>query len=109
MSFHKMHSIGEIHASIDENPMVLLYITSQDCGVCQALKPMILDALEKTNKAIFPVTASINDLPALSGAFMAFSAPVLILYDHGREVLREAGILNVSELAGKMCRQLGDV
>lgn len=109
MSFHTMQTLEQIQASIDENPLVLLYITSHDCGVCHALKPMILATLEKVDADIFPVTASINDMPALSGAYMAFSAPVLILYDHGKEVLREAGILNVSGLADRMRRQLGDV
>lgn len=106
MIFQELHSIEEIHAHIDAHPLALLYITSNDCGMCQALKPLVITSLETLDAPISPITASINELPALSGEFMAFSAPVLLFYDHGKELLREAGIIYVGGLASRIRRQL---
>ena len=106
MTFIEVHSLQEVEAQIAAHGRVLLYFTSNDCGMCHALKPMVLRALEEAAPDAVAVTASINEVPALAGRFMAFSAPVMLLYDEGQERMREAGILDLGGLRDRFRRHL---
>ncbi|WP_245830926.1 thioredoxin family protein [Sediminibacillus massiliensis] len=47
-------------------------------------------------------TVNVEEVPEAAGYFMAFTAPVLLLYNNGKEILREARFVPMDSFAEKV-------
>ena len=95
-------------AEIGNYSSILILITTGRCSVCvaldQRLKPWIQDR--------FPELAyrkiKLEDFPLLRGELMVFSAPVLLLFQNGKEVFRKAGIFSLEQTFEEInCSMIG--
>jgi len=93
-------------AEIDNYSSILILISTGRCSVCvaldQRLKPWIQDR--------FPELAyrkiKLEDFPLLRGELMVFSAPVLLLFQNGKEVFRKAGIFSLEQTFEEINRSM---
>lgn len=98
---HHFHSIEEINQFITNHPFAFLYISKTNCSVCHALLPKVKEIIENYPK-IQSAYINIDDIPSLAGHLSIFTAPVLILYVDGKEILREARFVHLDEFQKKV-------
>lgn len=89
--------MSEVNAHLKAHPISLIFVKMANCGVCDA-------TLEKTIQllASYPEVkgriVSIEQTPELSGEFLVFAAPTILLFFEGKEVHRQSRIVVFGEL-----------
>lgn len=102
-SFQKLSSMEEIESFIEENELAFLYVTRPNCSVCHGLKPQIEAILDNYPK-IYCATVDASEIPEVAGRFEIFTVPVLLLFVHGKEYIREARIVHTEKFEEKVSR-----
>lgn len=96
-------SLEEIKSFIQDHQLVLFYISQENCSVCHSLLPQVEQVLED-----FPTVQSIRvdalDVPEVAGEFNVFTAPVVIVFADGKEMLRKARFVPIGELTSQISR-----
>lgn len=82
----------------------LFYFTGKDCGVCQVLKPKLLEAVQRDFSNVEIRVVDIVEEQELTGQHMVFTLPVVILKFHGREVMRFARSFSVYQVLDELKR-----
>lgn len=83
----------------------LLYFTGKDCGVCQVLKPKLLNAVERNFPDVKVCVVDVADNPTKAGQHMVFTLPVVILKLNDVEVERFARSFSVHQVLSRLERQ----
>ena len=71
----------------EEKPFIL-YFSSEDCNICQAVFPKLMNLVE-----LYPIkVAKINiDVQIeIAGQSLVFTVPTVLIFYEGREILRES-------------------
>lgn len=93
-----MQKIENINNMIQENSAVMLYFSAPTCGVCHALKPKLLAALN-TNYPLFKVeSVDISIDEEIAPHFGVYAIPTLIIFLEGKEFLRKSRNMSVDEV-----------
>jgi len=98
-----INSIIELNELKARNQMMLAYFGSNSCVVCRDLIPKLETILEKYPD-VAAVCVEAQNSPELAASYHVFSAPVIILLIQGKETVREAGIISLSDLEQKLSR-----
>ena len=85
-----------------DNPLVLVYFSSEKCNVCNALKPKIESLVHKQFPSIKLVEIPTQKSPELVGIFRMFVVPSVLLFVEGREYLREVRNVSTIDLTQKI-------
>ena len=95
--------IEKLEEKITDNRLQAVFLTAKNCSVCTVDKPIV----EKiATKYEFPTyIAEADKSPEIIGQLNAFSAPTIILYYEGKEIHRQAKIINFQEIE-KRVRQV---
>ncbi|MCH1624400.1 thioredoxin family protein [Ferdinandcohnia quinoae] len=100
-TFEELHTIDAVDSFISSNPLSFIYISHTDCSVCHALLPQVEKLMEK-----FPEIqlAHINSsvVEEIAERFIVFSVPALLLFIDGKEYLREARIVHMSQFEQRL-------
>ncbi|MGE7980533.1 thioredoxin family protein [Psychrobacillus sp. NPDC093200] len=100
-TFEELHTIEAVDSFISSNPLSFIYISHTDCSVCHALLPQVKKLMEN-----FPEIqlAHINSakVEEIAERFIVFSVPALLLFIDGKEYLREARIVHMSQFEEKL-------
>lgn len=96
-------SLDMILDEIRQNKLIMLSFSTENCGVCMAIKPRLAHILKPydTVKNIYIKTES---LPNASGEFMVFTVPTIIMFAGGKEVHRESRIIDFKRLEFELVR-----
>lgn len=99
-----MQNIEDIKKTINENLAVMLYFSAPTCNVCHALKPKLLEAIEKNFKEfeIISVDTSLNQ--EIAAHFSVFAIPTVLVFLGGREFLRKSRHMSVDEVVREIKR-----
>ena len=96
-------SVVEVNKDNFENEVlnsttkVLVDFNADWCGPCKMLKPIIDElAEEKTDLKI--VSINIDDEDELTEDYSVFSIPCLVLFDKGKELKRNVGLMSKDDL-----------
>lgn len=81
----------------------LIYISKDNCSVCQHLLPKIKDMVSNY-KLIELKDINIEKHPEIIQEYSIYSAPAVILKYDGHEIIREAGIISIDNLKDKIER-----
>lgn len=92
----KLTTLETVKQKIQDHDLCLFYMTAPDCGVCHADQPRVEALAGQYGLATYQV--DIMDLPEARGFFMAFTSPVVALYYQGKEIHRQARIINFKGL-----------
>ena len=99
-----MQTIKNIQNTIKENLAVMVYFSSPTCNVCHALKPKLLEALEK-NFAEFKVeSVDISLQEDIAPYFGVFSIPTVLVFLDAKEFLRKSRHMSVDEVIKEIKR-----
>ncbi len=98
---NELFSIEEIEHFVNNHHLAFLYISKTHCGVCHVLLPKVQKIMEKFPK-IQMAFVNVDNVPNIAGHLSIFTAPVLILYVDGKEVLREARFVHVEQFKKKV-------
>lgn len=91
--FTKMTTLAETQATIEEEPLVFLYIGQPNCSVCHSLKPQI-ESLLAPYEDVKLIELDALEVPEVAESFDVLTVPVLLLFVEGREYLRKARIVH---------------
>lgn len=97
----KIKNMEEIKEFISNNQMSLLFIKTVQCGVCDAVLAQSEDVLERFPK-IHSILVSLEETPQVSGEYLVFTAPTLIMFLKGKEMFRESRFVVFSEFERKL-------
>ncbi len=99
-----VNSIDEMQEIIVSEEAVLFYISTDNCGVCEVLKPKIEELFrENFNKfSLYEVNSS--QAPEIAAQMSIFTVPTLLLFINGQEFLRESRSINFNQLREKVSR-----
>lgn len=86
----------------------LVYFTGKTCGVCQVLKPKLLEAVRENFKEVHIRVVDVEEEPELAGQAMVFTLPVVILKKDDREIFRFARSFAVYQVLEKLQQLSGE-
>lgn len=93
----KITNQSELESIIQEQSLCVLFIKTEDCGVCDVV-------LDKTNTLLtkYPQVEArlvyMHENPDISSAYLIFSAPTILLFAEGKEVYRASRFVQMAEL-----------
>ncbi|MFZ9029239.1 MAG: thioredoxin family protein [Crocinitomicaceae bacterium] len=82
----------------------LLFFSAKSCGVCVALKPKLLEAIDKRFPNVVMKVIDAEDEPVIVGQSMVFRLPAVIINAKGKEIARFAGSFGVNEVLDRIDR-----
>lgn len=82
----------------------LFYFTGKNCGVCQVLKPKLIESVQFKYPNVTIEIVDVQEDPELAGQHMVFTLPVVILKLNGREVSRFARSFSVHQVMEQINR-----
>ncbi|RAP27494.1 hypothetical protein C2W64_00993 [Brevibacillus laterosporus] len=94
-------SLEAVEQDLQTYPLCLVFIKSKNCGVCDAVEQKLDIWLlnEQHQNPLHAIKASIDKLPELSGRFLAFSGPTILVFVYGKEIYRQARFIQMQELS----------
>lgn len=98
-----IESASQIIELLRKNDMVMIYFGNPSCGVCAVILPK-LESMLKRFPRIKLVHVEIQSMPELSADYGIYTSPAILLYIQGKEILREAGIISLTQLESKVAR-----
>lgn len=89
--------LTELLTDIEGHPLSLLFIKTANCGVCDVTYARTVELL-KQYPQVKSMVASMEKMPNLSGEFLVFTAPAILLFMDGKEVFRQARFVSFDKL-----------
>jgi thioredoxin-like negative regulator of GroEL len=99
----QISNIDELNEVILNNPIVLLYFSTQKCNVCKTLKPKVQSMLANYPNAVSRYI-DLEKFTEVTGKYTVFSIPTIIVLIDGKEYIRESRHFSLFELEQKIQR-----
>lgn len=96
-------SVSQIIELLKKNDMIMIYFGNRSCGVCSVILPKLESMLKYFPRIEF-VYVEIQSMSKLSANYGVYTSPTILLYIQGKETLREAGIISLTQLESKVAR-----
>ena len=93
-----MQTIENINNTIKENLAVMVYFSAPTCNVCHALKPKLLEALDKNFDDFKVESVDISVEEDIAPHFGVLAIPTVLIYLDGKEFLRKSRHMSVGEV-----------
>jgi len=93
----KIGQLSEHHQFLDNNEFCGIYYSSEQCGVCNSMKPRVSLVYQKAGMPIKEL--SLNDFRELAGQQLILKSPTVVLYENGREILRDSGFIDLDKIS----------
>lgn len=98
--FKQLHDMADIEHFIQNHTLAMLYFSQPNCSVCHGLQPQVAELMTHyPNIQIGHINT--DEIEAVAGRFSIFTVPVILLFVHGKEYLREARIVQLQLLDRK--------
>ncbi len=104
MHYHFAESLEEAQRFLRENPAVMVFFSDESCNVGDALSPKLQALLKEHFPEMRFLEINVQMIPAARGYFNIFVIPSVLVYFDGRETLRYARHINVSQMAPEIDR-----
>ena len=99
-----MQTIENINNTIKENLAVMVYFSAPTCNVCHALKPKLLEELEKNFPDFKVESVDISVEEDIAPHFGVFAIPTVLIFLDGQEFIRKSRHMSVGELIEEIRR-----
>lgn len=91
----RLNSYEEVLHRIKDN-FCLIYVHTEDCGVCIADQPRVKELCLRYGLAAYEIDPF--QIPLIRGQWSLFTVPVVLLFYNGKEMHRQARIIDFREL-----------
>ena len=81
---------------IAEEKLYMLYFSSEDCNVCQAVFPKLMNLAEDYPVKVAKI--SIGEQMEIAGQSLVFTVPTVLMVYEGREILRESRFIDFQKV-----------
>ncbi|GGK81365.1 thioredoxin family protein [Amphritea balenae] len=92
---NRLDELNAVQQVLQDNDLVLIYFSGENCSVCEVLKPKISQALEERFPGVCQIEVHLTELNSISSFFGVFSIPTLLFFRETKEWLREGRNLSV--------------
>lgn len=92
---NKKESFGTL---IKGSTPVLVDFTATWCGPCKMMKPVLEQLHQQMGERVRIIKIDIDKSPAAASAYQVQSVPTLILFQNGKTLWRQSGVLQASQL-----------
>jgi len=92
---NKKESFGEM---IKGSTPVLVDFTATWCGPCKTMKPVLEELHQRMADKIRIIKIDIDQSPAAANAYQVQSVPTLLLFQNGKILWRQSGVLPAIQL-----------
>ena len=99
-----MQTIEDIKKIIEENLAVMVYFSAPTCNVCHALKPKLLEALDKNFKEFEVISVDISLTEDIAPHFNVYAIPTVLIFLDSKEFLRKSRHMSVDEVIKEIKR-----
>ncbi len=99
-----MNTIKNIEQTIKENLAVMVYFSAPTCNVCHALKPKLLEAIDKNFKEFTVISIDTSMEQEIAAHFSVFAIPTVLVFLDGKEFLRKSRHMSVDEVVREIKR-----
>lgn len=82
--------------SFSKRGRFVIYYSSKDCSVCHSVFPRLMELLKDIPIDIGRV--DVNESIKLAGQNLIFSIPTIVIFDEGKEVLRESRFIDFNKI-----------
>jgi thioredoxin 1 len=83
-----IYSLEALRSVIEEDPVAVVYFSSESCSVCKTLKPKVAELLNARFPGVGLYYIDIEKSPVISGQHRVFSIPTIDIHVEGREHAR---------------------
>jgi thioredoxin 1 len=83
---------------INGDTPVLVDFTAEWCGPCKMMKPVLQQLHEEIGDDVRIIKVDIDQSPAASAHYNVNSVPTLILFQKGKIMWRQSGVLSAASL-----------
>ncbi len=99
-----MQTIENINKTIKENQAVMVYFSAPTCSVCHALKPKLLQELEKNFHEFKVESVDISVDEDIAPHFSVYAIPTVLIFLAGQEFVRKSRHMSVNEVIEEIRR-----
>ena len=99
-----MQTVENINEIIKENLAVMVYFSAPTCNVCHALKPKLLEAIDKNFQEFEIVSVDVSVEQDVAAHFGVFAIPTVLIFLDGREFLRKSRHMSIDEVIREIKR-----
>lgn len=99
-----MNTIENIEKTIKENIAVMVYFSAPTCNVCHALKPKLLEELEKNYDGFKIESVDISVEEDIAPHYGVYAIPTVLIFLDGKEFVRKSRHMSVDEVIGEIKR-----
>lgn len=92
---NKKESFGEL---INGEVPVLVDFTATWCGPCRMMKPVLDELHQRKGNKLRIIKIDIDQSPAAAHAFQVQSVPTLLLFQKGKQLWRQSGVIQAASL-----------
>ena len=92
---NKKESFGEI---INGSTPVLVDFSAEWCGPCRMMKPILQQLHQRMGEKIRIFKIDIDKSPSAATAFQVQSVPTLMLFQNGKTLWRQSGVVQATQL-----------
>jgi len=89
-------TLREMNETIRSKSLLVSYFSHDDCNVCKALRPQVQQMVSDLEGMEF-VYINAKESPHVSGQFMVFAVPTIIIFYEGREAKRYSRHLSLND------------
>lgn len=90
-------NVEELAAYIEQQPLCLLFIKTEDCGVCDVMLEKIMRLLESYPN-VEKVVVSLEDMREIAAKYLVLTAPTVLLFYGGKEIVRESRFISLENI-----------
>lgn len=89
-------TINEFKRKTEESPILISYFSHDECNVCKVLRPQVQELVSGFEEMDF-LYVNTKKSAEVSGQFMAFAVPTIIIFFEGRETKRYSRHLSLHD------------
>lgn len=73
----------------------VLYVSTEDCGVCKSIYPKMMNTLKNFDVNVYSIDATEHQ--EIAGQLLVFSVPTIIVIDNKKEIYRESRFIQFEQ------------
>ncbi|HHC79217.1 MAG TPA: thioredoxin [Flavobacteriia bacterium] len=83
---------------IKQNTLVLVDFKADWCGPCKMMAPILKEVKHQLKDSVKIIKIDVDKNPSVAATYQVRGVPTLILFKKGKQVWRQSGVLQASQL-----------